>query len=100
MKREELIEQLADKEHASWARWQAHLHSKCTMNPDGSLTIPAGYVASLQRQIDAPYAELSEREKGYDREEVAHILPIIGEFSRRVMTPRVRKRAVRKTAVQ
>src|SRR5690349_13503273 len=29
MSREELIERLADKEHASWARWMGYLFSKC-----------------------------------------------------------------------
>jgi hypothetical protein len=79
MTQEELIEKLADKEHASWARWMAYLFTKCEDNPDGSLTIPSAYVTSLQSQVDTSYADLYEREKQYDRDEVAHILPIINE---------------------
>lgn len=81
MTEEELIEQLADKEHASWARWQEYFFSKCDRNPDGSFTVPAGYVVALQKQIETPYAELSEQEKQSDRDEVAHILPIIAEYN-------------------
>ncbi len=80
MTEEELIEALAGKEHAGWSSYMAYLFSKCEHNPDGSLTIPAGYVAALQIQIDTPYAELSEQEKQSDRDEVAHILPIIKDF--------------------
>ena len=82
MNKQELIEQLADKEHAGWSAYMAYLFSKCEHNPDGSLTIPAGYVASLQIQIDMSYAELSEQEKQYDRDEVSHILPIIEEYAK------------------
>jgi len=82
MTKEELIEQLADKEHESWALWQQYLFSKCEPNPDGSLTIPYSSVAHWQRQIDTPYAKLSEREKQSDRDEVAHILPIIEEYKK------------------
>lgn len=77
MTEQELIEQLAEKEHASWARWQGYLHSRCDILGDGSLVIPAELVARWQRQIDTPYADLSEREKQSDREEVTYILPII-----------------------
>jgi len=35
------------------------------------------------RQIETPYAELSEREKQSDRDEVAHILPIIKSFAKK-----------------
>src|SRR6267143_1333503 len=81
MTEQELIEALADKEHAGWSSYMAYLFSKLESNPDGSLTIPAGYVAALQIQIDTPYAELSEQEKQGDRDEVAHILPIIQEYA-------------------
>ncbi|SRR6266550_48875 len=81
MTKDELIEKLAEKEHASWARWMAYLFSKCEDNPDGSLTIPSAYVTSLQSQIDASYADLSEQEKQYDKDEVAHILPIIEKYT-------------------
>jgi hypothetical protein len=80
MNKEELIERLADKEHASWARWMQYLFSRGPTNPDGSVTIPSAFVARWQQQIDTPYAELSEQEKQSDRDEVAHILPFIEEY--------------------
>jgi hypothetical protein len=83
----DLIEQLADAEHASWARWMAYLFSKCEPEleegaqkravPTGALVIPAALVKHWQRQIDTPYADLSEREKQSDRDEVAQIVPAI-----------------------
>jgi hypothetical protein len=77
MTKEELIEQLANKEHASWARWQSYLFSKCNRNENGELVIPEPLVWHWQRQIDTPYEQLSEREQQSDRDEVAHILPIL-----------------------
>jgi len=78
MTKDELIEQLSDKEHASWARWMQYLFSQCeTYMVGDSLVIPGRLVRHWRRQIETPYAELSEKEKQSDREEVAHILPII-----------------------
>ncbi len=77
MSEEELIEALADKEHASWARWQSYLFSQCNRNESGELVIPEPLIWRWQRQIDTPYEGLSEQEKQSDRDEVAHILPII-----------------------
>lgn len=75
---DELIEQLADAEHASWARWMAYLFSRCDrLGADEALTIPADLVKRWRRQTDTPYADLSEREKQSDRDEVAHIVPVI-----------------------
>jgi hypothetical protein len=81
MSEQELIELLADKEHASWARWMAYLFRICRKERDGSITIPPELVVHWQIQIDTPYSELTEREKQSDRAEVAHILPIIREYS-------------------
>lgn len=91
MTEQELVEQLASCEHSSWVRWMNYLFSKCKQVPfEGTnnanllaqrdLIIPAAYVEALQKQIDTPYAELSEQEKRYDRDEVAHILPIIEAY--------------------
>jgi hypothetical protein len=77
MTQNELIEQLADKEHASWARWMQYLFSICENHNDGSVTVPTDLVLRWSRQAQMPYADLSEREKQSDRDEVAHILPII-----------------------
>ncbi len=80
MNEQDLIEQLADKEHASWAHWMDYLFSRCPFTEKGDAIIPRELVQSWKRQIATPYAELSEREKQSDRDEVAHILPIIKEY--------------------
>ena len=92
MTKDELIEALAHYEHASWARWMSYFLGKCKQVPfEGTnnanlfvqrdLIISAAYVEALQKQIDTPYTELPEHEKRYDRDEVAHILPIIEEYA-------------------
>ncbi len=80
MTQTELIEALADKEHASWARWMKYLFSKCHQNPGGSMTIPAELVERWGMQTYIKYRHLSEQEKQSDRDEVAHILPIIEQY--------------------
>src|SRR5713101_3691378 len=80
MTEKELIEQLAEKEHASWARWMIYLMRRCTVSVDGSMTISAGDQRHWTRQAETAYGDLSEREKQSDREEVALILPIIRQY--------------------
>jgi hypothetical protein len=75
----DLLEQLAAAEHASWSRWMEYLLSKCAQNPDGSLSIPRELVDHWRRQIETPYAKLSEKEKEADRDEVRRILPLIDD---------------------
>ena len=64
---DELRERLADVQHAIWAHWTRWQFSVCQRNEDGSLTIPAPLVERWTRQMDTPYADLSEREKDSDR---------------------------------
>jgi hypothetical protein len=73
----ELIEQLADAEHASWASWMAYLFSRCEPGPDGALVIRPSDVEHWRRQINTSYADLTEREKASDRIEVMKIVPLI-----------------------
>ncbi len=86
----ELIEQLSAAEHASWSRWMKYVFDVCDaysiIDTDGfdrnkGVLIPPELVERWQRQIDTPYDELSEQEKQSDRDEVAHILPIIREYA-------------------
>lgn len=81
MTESELIEQLSASEHESWARWMQYLFSKCEHNPDGSMTIPEESVRWWQDLAELPYSHLSEHSKQSDRDEVAHILPIIEEYT-------------------
>ena len=71
-------ERLADQEHERWSRWMKYLFSLCyAMVDDGALVIPANSVKHWQRQIDTPYAELSEKEKDSDRKEADNTLRIV-----------------------
>ena len=62
------VEKVAAIQHEVWAHWMRHLYSKCEETDSGTLIIPAGLVTHWARQMDTPYAELSEREKQSDRE--------------------------------
>ena len=73
----DLKEKFAAIEHERWADWQRHLHSKCTENEQGDLIIPNGYKVHLERQINTPYADLSEEEKQSDRREVDRYWPLV-----------------------
>lgn len=64
-----LIESLASIEHIRWSNWMKYLFSKCKIMQDGSYIIEGSYVTNLQRQIDTPYAKLTEQEKQYGRDE-------------------------------
>lgn len=71
-------EQLATYAHEAWAAYMDYFLGKCAPIQHGSaLIIPAGYVAALRKQIATPYAELSEVEKGYDRDEADKMLAIV-----------------------
>jgi len=74
---EEFIEKGADLEHQRWARWQKYVHSLCVKNPDGSLTISKDRVEHWEKEIAAPYSELTEELKEYDRKETRNYLPLI-----------------------
>lgn len=77
MTEQELIEALADAEHASWARWMNYLFSKCTVDTLGRMHIPSEFVDRWGRQALTTYADLVEQEKESDRAEVRKILPLI-----------------------
>lgn len=78
-----LVDELADIEHARWAKWQRYLHAKAEKQIDGSLLIPAELVERWERQIATPYQALSEDEKESDREQVREYLPVIKDALRR-----------------
>jgi hypothetical protein len=75
-----LRELLAALEHERWSRWQRWMHDQCVRNEDGSLTIPAFLVERWERQIAAPYEQLTEREKDADREQVDRYWPLIERY--------------------
>lgn len=77
---DELMEILADLEHKRWANWQKYLHSLCVKNDDGSLTIPKERVDWCNYEIETSYADLDEKLKEYDREEVRPVLEAIKNY--------------------
>lgn len=81
-----LMEQLADAEHASWARWMDYLFDKCTVTQEGNMIIPADFAHRWQNQIYTSYANLTEQEKESDRKEVRHILPFIHTYVAQLLT--------------
>ena len=74
---EGLVEELAAVEHERWTHWQRYMHDKGKRRPDGSIVLPADLVQRWDNQITTKYADLSEAEKGSDREQVRRYLPII-----------------------
>lgn len=81
---DELREQLAAIEHERWADWQRYMHSLCSklgdFDTDYALVIPSKSVSHWERQIDTPYAELSEKEKDSDREQVDRYWSIVEQL--------------------
>jgi hypothetical protein len=72
-----LLESLASIEHERWAHWQRYVHSKGVRQPDGSLVIPVELVERWEKQIATKYADLDDKEKESDREQVRRYLPVI-----------------------
>ena len=74
----ELVERLAAIEHERWSVWMRHLFSKCGIshfrNGVESLEIPAWAGEQWKRQMNTPYADLTEAEKESDRVEVRKTL--------------------------
>ena len=65
----DLREQLAALSHEQWAGWMKYLLEKSTEGDDGSVVIPAAFVARWKRQMNTPYIDLPENEKESDRSE-------------------------------
>lgn len=74
---ENILDELAAKEHQRWSHWQSYLHSVCIKCEDGSLRIPPELVQKWEHQIQTDYKDLSESEKESDKEQVRKYLPLI-----------------------
>ena len=79
LKPNHLIEVIAAVQRQIWANWMQYLFSRCTIENDGGLTIPAEYVERWTRQIKTPYMELPEEEKESDRAQAKKILSSLGK---------------------
>ncbi len=65
---QELREQLAAIEHERWADWQKYCHR--VLRDNNPSPEQGDILERWDRQIETPYAELSEAEKQSDREQV------------------------------
>lgn len=78
----DFVETAADLEHKRWASWQKFFFEQCIFQRnDGKwidLTLPVPKYEHWLKQINTPYAELSELEKESDRKEVRTYLPLVG----------------------
>jgi hypothetical protein len=72
-----LREALSDTQHKIWSAWMRWMFSIGTFNEDGTWTMPAALVKRWQRQMETPYAQLSEGEKDSDREQADKVLRTI-----------------------
>jgi hypothetical protein len=92
----ELMEPLADIEHQRWADWQEYVHGLCvdteivapesnSMRYDAK-AFPKMLFTRWERQINTSYAELSEKEKEKDREQVRRYLPLLSQSIDRILT--------------
>ena len=74
---ESLRERLAALAHDQWSGWQRYMFKKCTLNEDGTVTIPAWAVERWQRQMSTPYSQLPESERESDRRQADRVLAVI-----------------------
>lgn len=70
-------EKLAELAHSQWSGWIGYMFSKGTLHADGTLTLPKWAVERWTRQMNTPYAELSEEEKTSDRIEADKFLAVL-----------------------
>lgn len=73
-------ESLANVQHEIWAHWMRYMFSVGTFNADGTWTMPAAKTERWQRQMNTPYAQLSESEKNSDREQADKVLALVWEW--------------------
>lgn len=83
---DKLRERLAEYAHKAWSGWMKYLFGKCSeqksstlTNNDGlniSVVIPSWAVNRWTRQVNTPYADLSEEEKKSDRAEADEMIAI------------------------
>lgn len=77
---EQLREKLAEIEHERWADWQRWMHTKFVEHSDGKgkfVCLPTEIFSAWQRQLETDYADLSDREKASDMEQVDRYWPLI-----------------------
>lgn len=76
----EVREIVADVQHDIWAHWMRYMFSCGALNPDGTWTMPADKVERWHRQMNTPYADLTERERESDRHMADRVLAAMAKF--------------------
>lgn len=74
---EKLREELAELCHTQWSGWMKHLFSKSSYPDPRGAIIPGNLTERWLRQMNTPYAELSDEEKDSDRAEADRFLAIL-----------------------
>lgn len=75
--RDALREQLAALAHEQWSGWMRYLFGKCTYPGPSGVRMPSEWAERWMRQMNTPYAELSEAEKESDRLEADRVLDLV-----------------------
>lgn len=77
-----LREKLAAIEHERWSDWQRYMHSKMLTNDneDKYYHLKNMWFKRWQRQIETPYANLTDQEQASDMEQVDRYWPLIQEY--------------------
>lgn len=73
------IDLLADVQHQIWSHWMRYLFSICSVNLDGSMTIPADKVRRWKRQMDTSYEDLTEKERQSDINQALKVIKVLDE---------------------
>lgn len=68
---------LAKYAHETWSKWMKYLFENCTLNDDGTVTIPKWAVERWQRQMNTSFRELPSAERHSDYEEAEKMLEIV-----------------------
>ena len=81
---EELIEAIADKQHAILSHWMKYLFSVSADADDGSKVIPSEKVERWTRQMYTSYEWLSDAEQESDRHQAVKVLPELKSILRKL----------------
>lgn len=73
---DDVREALAEYAHAAWSGWMKYLFEKGHIHDTGICVLPHWAVERWTRQMNTPYADLSEEEKKSDREEADRMLAV------------------------
>ncbi len=77
------IELMADMVHEVWADWMKYMFEQGYVNrfaPNEQWVMPTEFYKRWTRQTNTPYNELTEKEKGSDREIALRYLQLIEEY--------------------